>query len=264
MVKNLILFDKLHVIRPSTPENKKRDLIWRYQKYLEELAKGFPDTTMKIKEIRESDKRVVLELDGPDEMFLHNMLRKKVGTIQEFKDLRVETVHRGLMVDVSKFGFGIFADCGIQEPRTDVLLSLHELREQLCAGKKRSIREIIQGCGFEENFPVFVEITDIDFHRREASGKLASRSLNLLQKMVKEGLDGIFLSGETKGQFKKALIGKGHLRDIVSMERHAFLEHVVVLKPGTSAPGIIAEIGPELPGTSLSAMVHEKMRALRR
>ena len=70
------------------------------------------------------------------------------------------------------------------------------------------------------------------------------------------------MSGATKNQFKKALVKRGHLRDIVSVERHGFLEHIVILKEGTEAPGIIAHIGKYLRNCKLSAIRHERIHKL--
>ena len=70
------------------------------------------------------------------------------------------------------------------------------------------------------------------------------------------------MSGETKGQLKKALLQKGHLRDIISIIRFGFLENIVLLKEDSNAPGIISEIGRYLRNCKLSAIRPAKINAL--
>ena len=171
-------------------------------------------------------------------------------------------MYKGTLVDVGKFGFGIFVDCAILNPNVDVLLNLNVLRDQLGAGKKRSLREIIKAYDFIDHFPVEVKITEIDAEKQQLQGELSDAFLSLYQKIMSENLEGIFVSGATKNQFKKALIKRGHLRDIVSIERHGFLEHIVILKEGTEAPGIIAHIGKYLRNCKLSAIRHERIHKL--
>ncbi|MFX0181114.1 MAG: DUF2110 family protein, partial [Candidatus Hodarchaeota archaeon] len=74
------------------------------------------------------------------------------------------------------------------------------------------------------------------------------------KKILNENIEAVFVSGETKGQVKKAIIRKGHLRDIVSIDRFGFLENIIILKDNTSAPGIIADIGKNLKNCKLSAI----------
>jgi len=50
------------------------------------------------------------------------------------------------------------------------------------------------------------------------------------------------------------LIRKGHLRDIVAIDRYGFLENIIIFKDNTSAPGIIADIGKSLRNCKLSAI----------
>ena len=86
--------------------------------------------------------------------------------------------------------------------------------------------------------------------------------MSLYKKLADENLDALFVSGATKNQFKKALIRKGHLRDIVSIKRYGYLEHIVILKEGTEAPGIIARIGNYLRNCKLSAIRHDRIKSL--
>ncbi|MFX1239115.1 MAG: DUF2110 family protein [Promethearchaeota archaeon] len=203
-----------------------------------------------------------MEVHGPEEVFLSNILKKEIGSIMEFKDLKVGMEFKGTMVDVGKVGFGIFVDCAILNPKCDVLLNLVTLREQLCNGKELSVREIIKEYDFIENFPVYLKIIKIDPEANKIQGELSKKTLDIFRKIVSENIEGIVASGTTKNQFKKALLNSGHLRDIILMERYTFLEHLVLLKEKTDAPGIIARIGKDLRGCKFSVLQPRKLQDL--
>jgi hypothetical protein len=52
-----------------------------------------------------------------------------------------------------------------------------------------------------------------------------------------------------------------HERDIVKIEYLGFLEHSVVCKIGTQAPGLIAALGPLLPRVPMYAFNSERVRS---
>ncbi len=256
-MKTLVLFDKIYNI---TTKSQEKDVHIRYLKYLNEIAKGFSKTSINIKKLRKFDNRFEIVISGPEEIFVLNLIKKEIGSVTEFKDVQVGKMYKGTLVDVGKFGFGIFVDCAILNPKVDVLLTLNIMRDQLCTGKKRSIREIIKAYDLIDHFPVEVKITETDAEKHQLQGRLSDSYLRLYQKIMSEKLEGIFVSGATKNQFKKALIKRGHLRDIISVERHGFLENIVILKKGTDAPGIIAHIGKYLRNCKLSAIRHERIQ----
>jgi hypothetical protein len=259
MVKNLVLFDKIYII---SDQGKQEDIYLRYLKYLKERVKGFPDTSIQIKKLRKFDKRFEIIISGSEEKFMLNILSKEIGSIQDFKDITVGKVYRGNLIDVGKVGFGLFVDCAILNPHVDVLVNLHTLRDQLCQGRERSIKEIIDAYDFIDHFPVYVKIIEKDEVNNKLLGELAPETLEFFNKIIKENLECVFLSGETKGQFKKALTKKGHFRDIITVKRFGFLENSVLLKEGSNAPGIIAHIGKELRNCKLSAIRPTKIKNL--
>jgi len=176
--------------------------------------------------------------------------------------VKVNKEYRGSLIDVGKVGFGLYVDCAILNPRADVLINLHSLRKDLCRAKERSLREIIDAYDLIDNFPMCVKITNIDLIKGKLQGELTARSLNFFKKILDENIEGVFLSGETKGQFKKAITKKGHFRDVITIKRYGFLENLVLLKEGTDAPGIISDIGSELKNCKLSAIRPEKIKQL--
>lgn len=260
MVKRMVLFDKLHVLDTIASQRLKDQVVRNYEKYIGQLTRDFNSSRVVVKKIRQYDTRPELIISGPEEVFIYNMLKSEIGLVHDFEEIKIGDTLKGLMVDVGKVGFGIFVDCGIFQPNTDVLLPLHELRDQLCKGKTIPVREIIEAFGFCDRFPVYVKITKIDPVAHKLEGKLADETIQFFTKIVDEGIEAIIASGETKGQVKKALIEKGHLRDIVSIERYTFFEHIVIFKEETNAPGIIAEIGSRLKGCKLNAIRASKIK----
>ncbi|MFW9901120.1 MAG: DUF2110 family protein [Candidatus Thorarchaeota archaeon] len=259
MVLNLVLFDKIYNV---SDKGKKEDIYLRYLKYLKEHIKGFPDTSINIKKLRKFDKRFEITISGPEEQFVYNLLKKEIGSINEFKDIKVNKEYKGNLVDVGKVGFGLFVDCAIMNPKMDVLINLHTLRKQLCRGKEKSLKDIIEAYDFIDHFPVYVKITEMDSDKNKLSGELTLKTLSFFKKIISENIEGVFLSGETKGQFKKIITQKGHFRDIITVKRFGFLENLVLLKEGSDAPGIIAHIGNRLKNCKLSAIRPRKIRKL--
>ncbi|MFX1311113.1 MAG: DUF2110 family protein [Promethearchaeota archaeon] len=259
MVLKLVLFDKIYNISNQV---KKEDIYLRYLKFLKEYIKSFSDTSIKIKKLRKFDKRFMITISGPEERFVYNLLKKEVGSTHEFKNIKVGIEFRGTLIDVGKVGFGLFVDCAILNPKADVFINLHTLRAQLCNGKKKSLKEIIEAYNFIDNFPVFVKITKIDRVKNKLLGEFSSRTTNFFKKILEENLEGVFLSGETKAQFKKVINRKGHFRDIIAFKRFGFLENIVLLKEGSDAPGIISHIGNELENCKLSAIRPKKIKKL--
>jgi len=251
MVKKLVLIDKIY----NLPSKERRNNIFpKFFKYLNKKIKGFPNTKVRIKKLRTYDSRFEIEISGPEEIFVYNLLKKEIGIIQPFENLSLGDVYKAIMVDVGKVGFGIFVDCGIVNPKTDVLITLYTIRNQLCGGKKVSLSEVIKKYDFIDNFPVYVKIAKVDKEKAQIEGIFAMNTINFYKKLITENIDAVFVSGETKEQVKKALIKTDHVRDLMSIERFGFLENIILLKEGTDAPGIIAEIGNHLKKCKLSAI----------
>ena len=120
MTKKIVLIDKIYNI---SSEKKKREIFIRYLKYLNEHIKGFSKTSININKLRNFDQRFEININGQDENFIFNLLQKEIGTIIEFKDVKEGQIYKGSMVDVGKVGFGIFVDCAILNPKTDVLIN---------------------------------------------------------------------------------------------------------------------------------------------
>ncbi|TXT62011.1 MAG: hypothetical protein BAJALOKI1v1_1050005 [Promethearchaeota archaeon] len=257
MTTRVILTDKIYN-NPSA--ERKASLLARYTKYISQLIRGFAHTSIEIRKIRESDKRIELLIKGPEELFVKNLIQTELGTVREFGEIEKGDVLKGTLVNTGEVGFGLFADCGIMNPPTDIFLPLYTLREQLANGQKVSLKQIINAYDFIDHFPLFIKIKEINTAHYEIKGKIAQKSLTLFDKIIKEHIEGLFLCGETKKQFKNALIQKGHLQDIISITRYGFLEHLVLFKKGTNARGIISEIGNILEGCKFSVLNPKRIK----
>ena len=224
MAIKLVLIDKLSM---------RESIISRYKKYVREMVKGFQSTKIQFNKLRKYDNRIEISIQGPEEVFIKNLLMKEVGVVHDFKDIEKDTRLKGNLVDVGKVGFGLYVDCAILNPKVDVLLSLNTLREQLCKGKERSTPEIIKAYDFINDFPLNVKVVSIDREKGNLKGLLEANSLSLIDKLIEENLEAVFLSGETKAQLKKVLEKTDHLRDIISIKKYGFLENIVILKEST-------------------------------
>ncbi|MBY8982108.1 MAG: DUF2110 family protein [Candidatus Lokiarchaeota archaeon] len=260
MVKKFVLYDKLYNLASYKNKN---DLVLRYEKYLYELTKGFSKTQVEIKKQREFDKRIEIYIDGPEENFVKNLLKKEIGGIVKFEDIKVDDILKGTMTEVGHVGFGIFLDCAIVKPIKDALLPLYILRNQLVNSKKVSVYKIIKNYDFINHFPLYIKVLEINKENESIKGEIAPKSLKLFERIINDKIEGLFISGATKQQFKKALIKKGHLRDIVSIERYGFLENIVLLKQNSNAVGIIAEIGKYLNNCKFSALIPDRITKFR-
>ena len=243
-------------------ERQKEDKFLRYSKYLKERVKGFPDTTLDIKKLRDFDKRFEITISGPEEVFVFNLLKNEIGSIKEFKDIKEGDIYKGTLVDVRGVGFGLFVDYAIMNPPVDVLINLHTLRDQLCKGREKSLPEIIEAYDFIDHFPMEVKLIKKDKENHKVQGEIAQNTIDLFKKIMNENLEAILLSGETKGQFKKVIVRKGHFRDIITVKRFGFLENMVLLKKDSNAPGIIARIGKNLENCKFSVLQPKRMRKL--
>ena len=261
MVKTLVLYDQIYNIQKKG-QNDLKDMTIKYQKYLKELTQSFPGTKIHIKKLRKFDNRFEILISGSDEVFILNLLKKKIGSIHEFEDVKINDIFKGGLLEVGKVGFGIFVDCAILNPKVDVLLNLHDLRSQLCGGKNVSLKEIVKAYDFINKHPVHVKVVKVDKEKQQIQGNLDQKTLDFYKKLTSENLEAVFVSGETKGQFKKALVKTGHYRDIVSIERFGFLENIVILRENTTAPGIIADIGKHLKNCKLNAIRPERIKKL--
>jgi len=88
----------------------------------------------------------------------------------------------------------------------------------------------------------------------------------MFRKWIAKRLDKLLVYGATRSQIEKAVRISGHTRDVINVERLGFLENAITCKWGTSARGLIPELGPHLPRASFSVfyprLIRKKVREL--
>ena len=218
---------------------------------IKEKTKEF-DVEFEYVGLHQPGNRPTIAMGGKDEEFVKNYLIGEFGTITDIESLKLRQVLRGRIRDPETVNFGMFIDCGIENPEKDVLYPLFEMRKQLCDGKKLSKRQLVKVYGFFKHMPVFIEITKINRDTQKIECRLAEKTLEMIRTWMEDGFEMLFSSGQTRKRIKKAIKYTKHYPDYIVIERLGFLETAVFLKKGTSAPGILADIGPHLKNTHFS------------
>ena len=199
---------------------------------------------------------VQISVNGEDEEVALNYIKGKFGiAIQAFneKSIGVDTV--GRIVDSGKVGYGLYLDLGLTSREySDALIPLRTLRDQLVGGENRSIRELIKAYALYDDLPLSIKISGIDPEKGEITAKLTDRQRRTYRRWLKSDLERVIATGTFHADLKKALAKTGHSRDIVRIDSLGLLEHVIVCKSGTEAPGLIAALGPYFPNVPLHAL----------
>jgi len=79
----------------------------------------------------------------------------------------------------------------------------------------------------------------------ESDAEFTKNQIDVLWRW-KKGTDRINVNNATRAQIHAALKRSRHARDVYAIERLGILEHSIVCKKGTDAPGLIPQIGPYL------------------
>ncbi len=199
---------------------------------------------------------IVVELEGADEEAAFNLLRHNYGTTCSFEELKINQIRKGKLVQTGKYGFGIFIDIGIDIGKhIDALLPLHTFRQQLAKDEKISLRELLYAYGFLDYFPLELSLDSIDRSKEKIQVSLSENQLTLVREWVQSNLERLFVCGIPRNHLKKAIIQTGHLHDIVAIERIGLLEEMVLCKFGTTARGLLTEIGPLLKNAEVQLFI---------
>ncbi|MBS7287458.1 MAG: DUF2110 family protein [Candidatus Freyarchaeota archaeon] len=228
------------------------------------LRNDVSELNVKVEEVSLGDRgRLVVVLEGEDEEAAKNFLAERYGCTRSLNELEEGRNYRGRVVSPLNYGYGFYVDVGVTHPAPkDALVPLYKLREQLVGGRKISLRVIVNVFCFIDNLPLEVRVMKVDPTTGEIEAELSERELTRLGEWVKSRLDRVVVCGTTRQQVRRAVVRSGHLGDIVSLERLGLMEHAIVCKYGTDAPGIIAEIGGYLRNATMKAFIPKKVRDL--
>jgi len=204
---------------------------------------------------------IQLVLDGEDAEAAKNFLYSKYGSVYGLDDLYHGLMFRGKLVEPMKFGYGLYVDIGLNSSSKDAFIPLYVLRKQLVNNVRKPLRQIIDRFALIENFPLEVKIMNVNQGTHEIDAELSVNQLSMFKKWMSTASDRIVICGSTRQQARKAIIKSGHLQDILSIERLGLLEHAVVCKYGSEAPGIISEIGKFLPKVPMKGFLPKSIKA---
>jgi len=198
---------------------------------------------------------IQIQISGEDEAVVTKCLERDFGLAPVFIDnMNANSTIRGKIIASGQVGYGLYVDIGVFSPEIcDALYPLYKMRLQLAKGKKISVNQIIEKFCLFDNFPIEVFVEKIDPEKREVEVELSKKQLSIFKDWVSSQLDRVIVLGATRAHIKRALLKTKHFQDIIEIQRLGLLEHAVICKKGTYAPGIISRIGPLLPKTPLYA-----------
>jgi hypothetical protein len=171
----------------------------------------------------DSHKWMKVTLTGKDEEFAANYLVSIYGSPHK---LNIGDIITARLADIDEHSIKV--DVGLK-----FAFVLESNLKHFGAGTPK---QIASRFGFVEQLPVEVRVTGI-------------REVEFTKKQIdtfwtwKKGTDRVIVNGATRGQIRSVLKRTGHLRDIIRIEKLGILEHSIICKKGTDAPGIISDIG---------------------
>ncbi len=186
-----------------------------------------------------------------------NILKELTGQTFDAHNVPMHTSTMGFLRKTGKVGFGLFVDIGIENPYKEVLIPLHVLREQLAKGKQIPLSKIIKIYGFQDGFPIPIEVTNIIdplSRKPKYEARISEEFVGRLKEWISWGLEMVFTIGEARQMIKRTVAKRGHSIDVYEIHRLGPLETVIFCNEGTSGPGLIAHIGRFLPHCHLSTL----------
>lgn len=238
-----------------------RQILDRINRSLRDLSAGLK---LEAKVAGVSDRGFVqVALEGEDKEVALNYLRQNFGiALSELDVTSVGKETAGKIVKAGNVGYGLYLDLGTPTSEyADALIPLHVLREQLVGGEGCSLRQLIRLFALQDNIPLSVKIVEVDSERNEITARLTDKQSKTYRRWVRSNLDRVIATGVLRENLKRAITKTGHSRDIIRIDSIGLLEHVVVCKEGTEAPGLISSLGPFLVGVPLSTFIPAKIKA---
>jgi hypothetical protein len=171
-------------------------------------------------------KWISVTVSGPDEELAADLLTKKYGKLH---DVQRGDVVLAWLAAVNDEGVTLDVGCKL-------VLVPHSRLKPLGRG---TAPQVASRFGLIKCLPlevILVEANEAEFTKNQ---------IDTLWRW-KKGTDRINVNNATRAQIHSALKRTGHGRDVYAIERLGVLEHSIVCKQGTDAPGIIPRIGPFL------------------
>ena len=220
---------------------------------LTELCSGLK-ADMSVLGKTESD-WIQIQISGEDEAVATKFLEHNFGLAPvTIEGIDEKSTIKGKIIESGRIGYGLYVDVGVFSPEIhDALYPLYKMRLQLAKGKKISVNQVIEKLCLFNNFPIEVFVEKINHEKKEIEVELSKKQLSIFKDWISSQLDRVIVLGATRAHVKTALLKTKHFQDITEIQRLGLLEHAIICKKGTYAPGIISKIGPLLPKIPLYA-----------
>jgi len=236
--------------------------------YIRSLAIDFSINRVHVLETTKRFTRLMIE--GEDANIMVKFLEKELGKPMVWNEIKEEEEYKGRVIDVRDDG--VLVDIGlIGDDYYRIKVPFEDFVRKIFRVKTNIPREIFDFFGIRKYFPLSVKVNfELELNEREriAWGLLGRSTVKMLRSWFSKRFDRIVVYGATRSQVEKAIRESRHVIDILNVERLGFLEHIIICKWGTSAKGLIPEIGPFLPqaymGVFMPRYVKKKIKELSR
>ncbi len=171
-------------------------------------------------------KWISVTVSGPDEEFAAGLLSKKYGKLH---DVQRGDIVRAWLTEVNDEGVTLDAGCKL-------VLVPHSRLKPLGRG---TAPQVASRFGLIQCLPLEVRLVE------ENDAEFTKNQIDTLWRW-KKGTDRINVNNATRAQIHAVLKRSGHARDVYAIERLGILEHSIVCKQGTDAPGHCPENRPLL------------------
>ena len=169
---------------------------------------------------------ISVTVTGSEEQVARDLLVRQYG---ELRDAQPGEIARAWLAELNDDGIALDTGC------KRVLVPCFRL-ERLGRG---TVEQIASRFGFIHCLPLEIRLVG------EFDAEFTKSQIDVLWRWRK-GTDRINVNNATRAQIHVALKRSGHARDVYAIERLGILEHSIVCKKGTNAPGLVPQIGPYL------------------
>ncbi len=202
---------------------------------------------------------IIAAASGPDAEFVINLLAQEYGKSPEAHEIVPETAYWGQLVDVGKVGYGLYTDIGLQEPRIDALVPLHNLREQM-GMQGHPLRKIARSLVLVDNLPVEITVTEVNYDTNQIGAEFSHAFLQRFNSWMNDDHERLLVFGANQQMVESNLRSSGHAEDIYEIEKLGHFEFALQCKRSTHASGILAAIGPKLHGVPMHLFIPNEIQ----
>lgn len=171
-------------------------------------------------------KWITVTVSGPDEKQAAARLVQKYDRLH---DVRPGVIVRARLANIHNDGLSLDSACKA------VFVPHHRLKPL----GRGTVSQVASRFGLIQCLPLEVKLVG------EFEVEFTKKQIDTFWRW-KKGPDRINVNNASRAQIKAALKQTGHARDIYAIEKLGILEHSIVCKRGTDAPGLVPIIGPML------------------